>query len=126
MNPSSPIDLAWYAERLQRQRTDLTAQLKQRLTPALAALVLDGQATLDDPDVMRRLAGRDLVRLAEELAVLRSVEAACARLVDGSYGRCLNCGAPIAHERLRVQPTARKCLPCQEAHERHPHHGQRD
>ncbi|MES2164521.1 MAG: TraR/DksA C4-type zinc finger protein [Pseudomonadota bacterium] len=128
MNPSLPPELEWLAARLQRQRTELAAQLRRRLAPApqpLASNIIDGKATLDDPAVLRQLPGCDLARLAEELAALRSLDAACARLADGSFGRCLSCGAPIAPERLRVQPTAQNCLPCQEAHEQRLHRGKR-
>jgi len=129
MNPSPPPEPAWLSARLQRQRAELEAQLRRRLAPAppaLAALILSGQATLDELAVLRQLPGCDLARLAEELAALRSLDAACARLADGSYGRCRSCGEPIAPERLRVQPTAHNCLPCQEAHEQRPRRGLRD
>lgn len=126
MNPSSPPELAWLAARLQHQHAELETQLRRRLAPAppaLVSLILSGQATLDDLAVLRQLPGCDLARLAEEVAALRSLDAACARLADGSYGHCLSCGAPIAPERLRVQPTAQNCLPCQEAHEQRPRRG---
>ncbi|WP_332855399.1 TraR/DksA family transcriptional regulator [Duganella sp. S19_KUP01_CR8] len=119
MNPSFPPDLASLATRLQHQHAELTAQLRRRLASAqpLASLLLAGNASLDDPAVIRQLPRCDLTRLADELFALRSLDAACARLADGSYGRCLSCGEPIAPERLRVQPTAQNCLSCQTAHE---------
>jgi len=43
---------------------------------------------------------------------LREVEAAQARLADGSYGTCEGCGAPIAPGRLEARPTARRCIDC--------------
>jgi RNA polymerase-binding transcription factor DksA len=43
---------------------------------------------------------------------LAEVEAARARLDDGSYGRCLACGGPIAPARLEARPTARTCITC--------------
>ena len=46
---------------------------------------------------------------ADELA---AVDAALARLADGSFGRCLGCGQPIPAPRLQVRPTATRCLPC--------------
>jgi RNA polymerase-binding transcription factor DksA len=42
-------------------------------------------------------------------ADLRAVEAALARLDDGSYGRCDVCGEGIAPESLPVDPLARTC-----------------
>jgi DnaK suppressor protein len=37
---------------------------------------------------------------------------AIGRLQGGSYGRCEECGRPIAPERLEVRPTARTCIDC--------------
>ncbi len=47
--------------------------------------------------------------LAECEATLDQVDAALARLADGSYGVCLTCGEPILEERLAVAPAAVSC-----------------
>jgi phage/conjugal plasmid C-4 type zinc finger TraR family protein len=39
--------------------------------------------------------------------------AALHRLEDGSYGLCLDCGAPIAAARLKALPAVERCVPCQ-------------
>ncbi len=44
---------------------------------------------------------------------LDDIEAALARLRDGTYGRCERCGRPIARERLEVRPEASMCVTCQ-------------
>ncbi|NVD74714.1 TraR/DksA family transcriptional regulator [Duganella sp. BJB1802] len=127
MNPPSPTELEALAARLHRHRAELASQLRLRLGPLpLTAQLLDGTASPDDPAIARQLPGCDPVRLAEDLATLRGLDSACARLADGSYGRCQGCGVAIPHERLRVQPTAHMCLPCQQAHERRPHRGKRN
>ena len=46
------------------------------------------------------------------------VEAAIARIQDGTYGKCERCGKPIARERLDAVPWARFCLEDQAAEER--------
>ncbi len=38
------------------------------------------------------------------------VVAALARLDDGSYGTCVDCGQPIPEPRLEVRPEAARCL----------------
>ena len=48
---------------------------------------------------------------------LLEVEAAFARLDDGSYGRCEVCGKPIGEDRLKAKPTARLCVDDQKAEE---------
>jgi len=44
----------------------------------------------------------------------REVQAALARIRDGSYGECQRCGEPIGYQRLRAAPAASRCLRCQE------------
>jgi len=44
---------------------------------------------------------------------LQEIEVALARLSDGTYGICIYCGQGIDRARLKFQPTARYCLPCQ-------------
>jgi DnaK suppressor protein len=45
----------------------------------------------------------------------REIETALARLADGTYGVCLECGRPIEAKRLRALPWAELCLSCQTA-----------
>ncbi|MFE1882768.1 TraR/DksA family transcriptional regulator [Streptomyces diastatochromogenes] len=45
--------------------------------------------------------------------VLTEVEAAFARVQDGSYGVCRSCSKPIPVERLEILPYTRFCVPCQ-------------
>lgn len=56
------------------------------------------------------------IRDAEErrdIDELVCVEAALHRLDSGTYGDCLECGEPIALQRLMVQPAALRCAHCQ-------------
>lgn len=43
-------------------------------------------------------------------ASLEDVDAAAARLKEGTYGQCQRCGKPIADDRLEAMPAARYCL----------------
>lgn len=45
------------------------------------------------------------------------VEAAIARLDDGTYGTCVDCGKPIEPARLEYRPEAARCLDDQRRHE---------
>lgn len=50
-------------------------------------------------------------RLSNSLReTLDEVEAALAKLEDGSYGSCEECGEPIAAARLEAMPAARYCI----------------
>lgn len=43
---------------------------------------------------------------------LAEIDAALARLDDGSYGTCERCGGPIGDARLEARPEARTCISC--------------
>jgi len=56
--------------------------------------------------------------LSRDLQELREVDAALARMSQGSYGTCIDCRSEIDLERLRREPAARRCFACQSAYER--------
>lgn len=49
---------------------------------------------------------------------IREIDDALLRVKAHRFGRCRECGAGIAFERLRAFPTARRCVPCQSLHEK--------
>ncbi len=46
---------------------------------------------------------------------LSRVNDALQRIKDGDYGRCIQCGKPIAAARLKAIPYVETCVKCQEA-----------
>jgi DnaK suppressor protein len=56
---------------------------------------------------------RDLALRERNQQQLAAIEAALARLDDGTYGRCVRCGNAIAPERLEALPSAAHCIDCQ-------------
>lgn len=47
---------------------------------------------------------------------LAEIDAALARIDEGSYGICEACGGPMGLQRLRAIPEARYCLACSGNH----------
>ncbi len=107
------------------------ATLRELLTDERAALLKRGAQLVADEarveldtgdlqDVAASEAARALeLRLARhELARLREIEAALARLEDGSYGICEDTDEEIPFARLRHQPTARYTVAALELRER--------
>jgi len=81
--------------------------------PELASQVRDlGDEAAADVLMDSRLF--DIQRDANEL---REIREALGRMDNGTYGTCMDCGEPIAVERLRAQPAAARCLRCQERFE---------
>jgi len=50
--------------------------------------------------------------MRQSQAHLAEVDAALARVDDGTYGVCERCGRPIPGGRLEARPTARTCVVC--------------
>jgi DnaK suppressor protein len=46
-------------------------------------------------------------------AMLRSIKAALKRIDDGDYGLCRDCEEPINPKRLEFDPTALRCIDCE-------------
>ena len=56
---------------------------------------------------------RDLALRDRSSQQLDLVDAALARLDDGTFGTCLRCGKPIAPARIEALPWAAHCIDCQ-------------
>ena len=52
--------------------------------------------------------------LDRDSTLAKRIQAAMARLDDGSYGECIECGHEIAVKRLTAIPWAEFCIGCQE------------
>ena len=57
-------------------------------------------------------------QIERDVAELRAVDAALARMDDGTYGLCTRCGGDIGDARLRANPAAERCIACQVAYEK--------
>ncbi len=50
--------------------------------------------------------------LDKSVEQLARIDTALARHAEGTYGRCVTCGKPIARERLQALPAAERCVRC--------------
>jgi RNA polymerase-binding protein DksA len=60
----------------------------------------------------------DNAAMTRDVTELRAIEAARSRMDNDTYGICVECETEIPVGRLDVQPTAERCAPCQEMHEK--------
>jgi DnaK suppressor protein len=61
---------------------------------------------------------RDLSLLENARDLLDQNERALAKIVDGTYGKCANCGKSIEAARLKALPHASLCIACKRLEER--------
>ncbi|MCF4140897.1 TraR/DksA C4-type zinc finger protein [Streptomyces sp. Tue 6430] len=86
-------------EARQRLEHERNARLTQLRALDEAGQEVTDQVTSAQKDAVRR--------------VLTEIEAAFARVRDGSYGTCAGCSRPVPAERLEILPYTRFCVPCQ-------------
>ena len=97
--------------RMQELRAEVHAagQAQRELTGASVHEVTDRK----EEAAQRQLLDLDGAQGQRDFDEMAQVEAALLRLDAGTYGDCADCGEPIPLQRLRVQPAAPRCAPCQ-------------
>jgi RNA polymerase-binding protein DksA len=99
---------------LESVREQLTAE-RVRLAEQLARLGLDAN-NLDenfaDSGQVTAERGELEALTGSLLETLQEIDAALAKLADGRYGLCEECGQPIGEARLEAMPAARLCIAC--------------
>lgn len=102
-------------------------QMKRQVIAELRASAPSAQAALDesahevtthaDEAEAQRAGEVQLAEVEVDRTRLHDIERALARLTEGRYGLCEDCGGEIPSARLMAQPTAIRCLACQTATE---------
>lgn len=115
VNAQSRVDLPAVKARMLAHRDELVADAaasKEQRQP----VELD-QARVGRLSRMDALQGQAMALETERRrdVELKRIDAALARIEDGSYGDCLGCGEEIAHERLTSDPTTPLCIGCARA-----------
>jgi RNA polymerase-binding protein DksA len=100
-------------ERRRVLRSELAAKLETQDNPALLALRNRMEET-DDWAVADLETALDVAEVSRDASELREVEAALQRMKDGTYGECVDCGTDIPFARLQANPSASRCIACQE------------
>lgn len=113
-----------------------TLQMKSRLRERAAQLRAEIQRTLErsadethvrvaeqardteDDSFSNLIVDLNLSEIDRDADELRRIDTALARLSEGSYGVCEDCGQKIPEARLEAEPTALRCVRCQDLYER--------
>ncbi|MCY4486630.1 MAG: TraR/DksA family transcriptional regulator [Deltaproteobacteria bacterium] len=106
-----------FRETLLDMKSQLLEDLPDRLKQEVESTKDEGRDTYDlasderDREINMILNDRERTKLM-------AIEDALARLGEGSYGECEECGEDIGVGRLKVMPFTRLCVRCQEELER--------
>lgn len=113
---------------------DLLVEKRQSVSAALSNLHKENSRSLEDEtgelvsgsadqhladtatETVEREIGSTLEEHDERLLV--AIDAALQRIEAGTYGKCVNCAAPIPEERLEAMPWATLCIDCKRKEER--------
>ncbi len=111
------IDLDVMRKRLEEKQAELQQHIAS-LTgspeqPEDAIQASDGVVEPEEEAVDLEETDVEQAILDNEQALLVEVQQALARIDNGTYGMCSNCGQPIPEKRLEAIPWATLCLTCE-------------
>ena len=109
MTVDAPSDLVSTRAALEDRRAALRAELALGIE-APGQMTYGSQAAAASQVFAQQ---RDLALRDKALRDLAMVEGALARLDQGTYGRCIDCGGPVDAARLTALPWAERCIDCQ-------------
>jgi RNA polymerase-binding transcription factor DksA len=108
--------------RLKQQLTLQLQQLRRQMPPqgvATADSLVPAEVHDTKDEALRlELAESDAAAELRTHEEMQATAAALQRIVAGTFGICTECGRDIAVQRLRTQPSAPRCRPCQALRER--------
>lgn len=108
------MDSTKLTEKLQARRSEITEQMES-LVPGGAVSTDEGIAFDEPVGEDRSAAVQRMTQLNMHSgleAELQTVDAALAKIDDGTYGDCEECGNPIGSDRLEAIPWAINCMNC--------------
>jgi DnaK suppressor protein len=108
---------------MRREQLEAARQRLERRREELARVIQGGDAGIAEIRAEREIEFGDeaqsdeaqarIARIEEaEIAELRRVDAALARVSEGTYGKCATCGELIEPRRLEANPYALQCADC--------------
>ena len=119
-------DLEAFREVLQALRARLRGDLDQMTDEALRRHQPDSSGNLSNVPLHMADVGTEnydqeftLGLIENEQGTLELVHEALDRIQAGTFGRCQECGEPIAKPRLQALPYTRHCIQCARALESH-------
>lgn len=105
---------------LEDRRRELMAEVKTKIKDVRAegaSGMMHSVAELGESSESGIQEDIELALIQMKAETLNRINEALARLEEGEYGYCFECGEEIAHQRLRALPFAVRCKDCEEARE---------
>ena len=115
-----PDEHEHYRNSLLRLRKRLTDEAQAALDEVVHNAAPDGDSRMPTHLADRASEGldRSVAIEASREQTLEAIDLALARVNEGKYGVCMDCGREITKVRLDALPFAVRCVACEEARER--------
>lgn len=102
------------AEHLRREVQETRARSLEESPARIAERARDSE----DDSFAALIVDTNLTEMERDVGELRMIDSALQRINAGTYGSCLDCAQPIPLARLEAEPTAERCVKCQELYEK--------
>jgi DnaK suppressor protein len=107
--------------RLRERASQLRAEIRETLersSEETHARIAELARDAEDDSFSNLIVDLNHAEIARDAAELRRIDGALKRLADATYGSCIHCGKEIPLPRLQAEPTAVRCVDCQDLYER--------
>jgi len=121
MNTLTEKQMASLKEAMTRRKSQLLDEIREVLARsgnAHHAELVGGVGDMGDEAAASLLRDISEAEVLRDIGEVRDIAAAEQRMADGQYGLCIDCGEPVAYERLKAYPSAKRCVPCQQHREK--------
>ena len=119
--PLSQDQLLHLKTKLRGRGDQLRAEIRdalERSADETHVRIAEQARDLEDDSFSNLVVDLNLSEIDRDVDELRRIGTALRRAADGTYGLCVDCDAVIPTPRLEAEPTALRCLRCQELYEK--------
>lgn len=100
------------------QLRDEVQRTRERTLQETPANIAERARDSEDDSFADLIVHTNLAEMDRDVDELRMIDSALQRISAGTYGECVDCAQPIALARLEAEPTAERCVTCQELYEK--------
>ena len=121
MTSTDPRQTTTMKARLRERAAQLRGEIQhtlERSSDETHVRIAEQARDTEDDSFSNLIVDLNLAEIDRDADELRRIDTALVRLSEGSYGLCETCGERIPEARLEAEPTALRCIRCQELYEK--------
>lgn len=121
MTPLTQDQILHFKTMLRERSDQLRGEIRstlERSSNETHVRVAEQARDMEDDSFSNLIVDLNFSEIERDTDELRRIEGALRRANDGSYGLCADCDAVIPTPRLEAEPTALRCVRCQERYEK--------